>query len=500
MLDLKTFSFQVENNSMLYQDYVSKLLDYRKILFYLLEDLMNPQNFSPKAMELKNALDKIQIENTNISIAEFFEGKFLKAKILENFVDQIFLQPALFEINFDSPPSSAQKLWLKTLLVHDFFYYGPITFLLLSSVIEKFESLKTNPLWLFLLEMVDPSQILEVRVNNASTIFFETKNKHCFWPISFVSNDQVQTIIERIIIETNSMNKSTIKLNASSPIADFEHVVGFIRCSALIPPAAQDPFLTLRVHPEDPYSLDDLQNFGMLDSKIKYFLTALQKSGATVAIAGTMGSGKTTLLSALAELWPENNGRKATIEDTPELRPKIRDLIKMRTLEYGHKDPNNISVAKLGKACKRHSVRYVVLSEARDSSAWDILQLSQSILGSLMTFHYTLRSDRFLVDQALNTLTALCRQHPLAPPGDEIKHLISSMIQILILVEQNPIDKHRRITNIFQIIGFDEMNGGHFKYVELFNYSPDKGFTLINMPKDILDYFKNKGVNYQASC
>jgi len=169
----------------------------------------------------------------------------------------------------------------------------------------------------------------------------------------------------------------------------------------------------------------------------------------------------------------------------------------MRTIEYERDDLKNIDVTRLTKACKRHSVRYVVLSEARDGAAWEILQLSQAILGTLLTFHYTLRSNKYLVDQALNTLVALCKQHPLAPAGDDIKYLIADMVQILILVEQSPLDNLRRLIKIYYITGFDSMNGGHFKSVELFSFDETNGFHKVNVCSEFEDYLSLKGVAYK---
>ena len=170
----------------------------------------------------------------------------------------------------------------------------------------------------------------------------------------------------------------------------------------------------------------------------------------------------------------------------------------MRTIEYENSELRNIDVTRLTKACKRHSVRYVVLSEARDSSAWEILQLSQAILGCLMTFHYTVRSNKFLVDQALNTLVALSKQHPLAPVGEDIKHQIASIVQILLLIEQDPVDNLRRVIKIYYVTGYDELNGGHFKATELFAFNKDeRNFEKVNISKDFEDYLAMKGVEYK---
>ena len=472
------------------QGHLERALYYRKQLYPLIDAHLSPQNSSLEAQRLQKKLEEI-IE------PELYQAKYVKAKILANFIEEIFSNLSKFTLRFDQAPSVNDKVWTRLLLIYDFIYYGPTTLLSISSILARTEDLSANPLYQLLAENINYQQVTEIRVNNHKDIYYEAASKIYKWTVPFLSNEQLVNIIERIISENNLLNNASNTINSSSPIADFEHPCGYIRGSAVVPPAAEAPILTLRIHPGEPYVLNDLVNFGMLSDDMKQFLVAAQQAGTTIAIAGTMGSGKTTLLSALSEFWGADKGRKATIEDTPELRPRIDDLIKLRTIEYDGDNLKNIDVTRLTKACKRHSVRYVVLSEARDGSAWEILQLSQSILGTLMTFHYTLRSDKYLGDQALNTLVALCKQHPLAPEGDDMKHLVASMVQILILVEQSPLDNIRRIIKIYYVTGFDAMNGGHFKSVELFSHSPERGFYKVNVCSEFESYLKLKGVEYK---
>ncbi len=477
------------------QGRLERALAYRAAIYPVLEAILDPQNKSLEAQSLQRDFERsASLAAKPSSAKELYAIKRQKSIVLAAFIDKVMLSPSRFGLSFAQPPSQQDKLWTKTLLIYDLLYYGPITVLALSKLLAIDEDLRLNPMAQLMQDLAHSYQVNEIRVNQASDIFFESGSKIFTWPIPFLSDSHLQLVIDRMISESNLLYNAAISLNSSQPIADFEHPCGYIRGAAMIAPAAEHPFLTLRLHPESPYSLDDLMALNMFDSQIMEFLKACQLAGTTIVIAGTMGSGKTTLLSALAEHWPVE-GRKATIEDTPELRPRIADLVKMRTIERDQF--KNIDVACLTKACKRHSVRYVVLSEARDYSAWEILQLSQAILGSLMTFHYTLRGTRYLVDQALSALVALCKQHPLAPSGEDLKHQIASMVQILILIEQDPIDSIRRIVRIYHVLGYDELNGGHFKALELFSYqSSVNNFRLENSSKEFEEYLKSKGINY----
>lgn len=475
--------------------HLAKALSLRLSIYPVLMNYLNAQNFSKEAQVLQKQLEMTKSEGQDAKEI-LFSSKRAKAEVLAKFINQLFVEPQYFGLQFDIAPTANDRDLTRILLIYDVLYYGPITILFFSKILRHYENLDHNPLYLLLRQTVDYQQITEIRVNSFKDIYYEAANNIFEWSIPFISTQHFINVIERMISENNLINNSSVSINPALPIVDFEHPCGYIRGAAVIPPVSEDPFLTLRVHPSDPFKLSDLVDFGMLSHEMQDFLIACQQAGTTIAIAGTMGSGKTTLLSALSEYWP-NRGRKATIEDTPELRPTIDDLVKMRTIDYDRSDLKNIDVTRLTKACKRHSVRYVVLSEARDGSAWEILQLSQAILGCLMTFHYTLRSDKFLVDQALNTLAALCKQNPLSPKGEDLKYLIADMLQILILVEQSPQDNLRRVIKIYYITGYDELHGGHFKYIELFGFDKQSGFLLANISKEFEAYLQQRGVNYR---
>ena len=73
------------------------------------------------------------------------------------------------------------------------------------------------------------------------------------------------------------------------------------------------------------------------------------------------------------------------------------------------------------------------------------------------------------------------------------------MVQILLLIEQDSVDHTRRVIKVYYITGFDEMNGGHFKYVEMFEYSKDPenpGFRKKNSCPEFEEYLRMKGVHY----
>ena len=229
----------------------------------------------------------------------------------------------------------------------------------------------------------------------------------------------------------------------------------------------------------------------MFDHKIHLFLKAIQAAGLSVAIAGTMSTGKTTLLSSLIKEWQAND-RKALIEDTSEIESEIDNLIQLKI----QKTENKSNIKNLIKACKRHSVKYVALSEARDGDAWEIIQLAQNIYGTLMTYHYTVRDSHRKVNDALNNLAYLCSLNPESPDIAEIKSQIASNIKVLILLKQNTLTGKRVIDSIHFINKAVFSSITEFSSTEIFRYE-DERFLLINKIQELEAYFKEKGVEYK---
>ena len=282
-----------------YQAQLYRVLEFRKLCYPVLSELLDPQR---SKHPLVQEYVKSQL-NPKCSIDDFYADKDRKASVLAKLIDEIFESALEYGLEFAASPSTSDRAWTKQLLIYDLLYYGPVTLLFMERIISKFQTLSSNPVKAFIDKQVHGGLINEVRVNDFEQIYFEANNKVYDFEISFISNEHLQQVIERMISENNILNNSSININSSSPIVDFEHPCGFVRGAAVIPPASESPLVTLRVHPSSPYTLVDLQERGMLDYKIYDFLKACQQAGTTMAIAGTMGSGKTTLLSALSELW-----------------------------------------------------------------------------------------------------------------------------------------------------------------------------------------------------
>ena len=92
------------------------------------------------------------------------------------------------------------------------------------------------------------------------------------------------------------------------------------RVNAVIHPVAiGGPFLTIRRFSKEPYTVDDLINFGTITPQVAHFLDACVRGQLNTVISGGTGTGKTTMLNVVSSFIPDDD-RIVTIEDAKELR------------------------------------------------------------------------------------------------------------------------------------------------------------------------------------
>jgi pilus assembly protein CpaF len=157
--------------------------------------------------------------------------------------------------------------------------------------------------------------VTEVMVNAHDVIFVEREGRLERAEAGFVDNAHLLRIIDKIVSQVGR------RVDESSPMVDARLPDGS-RVNAIIPPLAlKGPTLTIRKFSRDPYTMDDLINFGSLNPQAAQFLAACVKGKLNVLISGGTGTGKTTMLNALSSFVPGDE-RIVTIEEAAELQLK----------------------------------------------------------------------------------------------------------------------------------------------------------------------------------
>src|SRR5207244_5350722 len=101
------------------------------------------------------------------------------------------------------------------------------------------------------------------------------------------------------------------------------------RVNAIIAPLAiGGPFLTIRKFARDPYTVEDLINFGSFSPLVARFLEACVHGRLNIIVSGGTGTGKTTALNVLSSFIPEDE-RIVTVEDAKELQLHQQHVLPM---------------------------------------------------------------------------------------------------------------------------------------------------------------------------
>lgn len=299
-------------------------------------------------------------------------------------------------------------------LIDDVTGYGPI-----------------NPL------LLDPD-ITEVMVNGPYKIYVEKHGKVKLTPIKFRDNDQVMNVIDKIVSPLGR------RIDESSPMVDARLPDGS-RVNAIIPPLALNgPSITIRKFSKDPYTIENLIEFGTITREMAQFLDACVKAKLNIFISGGTGSGKTTTLNVLSSFIP-NDERIITIEDSAELQLSQDHVVSLEARPANMEGKGAVTIRHLVKNSLRMRPDRIVIGEVRGEEALDMLQaMNTGHDGSLATGHAN--SPRDMIAR-LETMVLMAG---IELPIKAIRQQIAGGID-LIIQQSRLKDGSRKIVNITEV-------------------------------------------------
>ncbi len=284
--------------------------------------------------------------------------------------------------------------------------------------------------------------VTEVMVNAADQIYIEREGKIERTPISFVDNAHLLRIIDKIVSQVGR------RIDESSPMVDARLPDGS-RVNAIIPPLAlKGPTLTIRKFSRDPYTIDDLINFGSLTPKAAQFLAACVKGKLNILISGGTGTGKTTTLNAMSAFIPGDE-RIVTIEDAAELQLQQEHVITLESRPPNIEGQGEVRIRELVRNALRMRPDRIIVGEVRGAETLDMLQaMNTGHEGSLTTIHANSPRD------ALSRLETLVMTGGVELPHRAIREQIASAFDLLVQI-QRLVDGSRRITAISEVLGME---------------------------------------------
>lgn len=307
----------------------------------------------------------------------------------------------------------------------------------------------------------------------------------------FRSESDYRNFVSRLLNEDNKQLDQ-----GEHKIVDAE-VYG-IRINAIHPIISSKGItLTLRKHSEDPITLENMVDHGMLTQMMADFCKMTIRGALNGCVAGVTGSGKTTFLKAVFEASlgngdpnyyeDKNMNRVITVEDTPELFLRVPHTVALHTMQTGE-EKTTIDLRGLNIASLRMKPHYIIVGEIRGVEAASYVEAAATGHSSWTSIHAgTVWSgiDRF-VDKYGMVMPNLS--------NEAVERIIGSSVNLFFMVDNIP-GVGRRITAIHELVFDHDTNRVQVNDIVRFEY--EKGFVWHNtLSNESIDMMLRRGVSH----
>lgn len=310
-------------------------------------------------------------------------------------------------------------------------------------------------------QFLNDESVSEVMVNGDDAIYIERGGKLVLTDVSFVSNDHLRRVIERIV------SKIGRRIDESSPMCDARLPDGS-RVNAIIPPlAVKGPALTIRKFSKEKLQVQDLINFKAFTQETADFLKACVLGKLNIIVSGGTGTGKTTMLNILSGFIPDDE-RIVTIEDAVELQLRQRHVVTLETRPPNVEGKGAVHIRDLLKNSLRMRPDRIVVGECRGGEALDMLQaMNTGHDGSLSTVHANNARD------SLARIETMVLMAGMDLPVRAIREQVASAVHVIVQLTRLR-DGSRRVTQVTELVG---MEGDRITLADIFKFNFDAGFT-----------------------
>jgi pilus assembly protein CpaF len=225
------------------------------------------------------------------------------------------------------------------------------------------------------------------------------------------------------------------------------------------------------------------------------FLKAVARGKSTFVVSGPTGAGKTTMLQAMSHFFDPND-RIVVIEETPELRLPLGDVVYLRaTLERPGMNPSEIySLAFWTRQANRMRMDRVIVGETRggEMAEW-LIAANSGAEGSATTVHAD--SPRRTLDKMLG----LASRANGAMSEEQLRREIAATVDII--VQCALVDGRHIISGIEEIANTVTHQTGQILSNPIFSYDRGRGAHVVKgRPSDeFIARLGNRGVPLNAS-
>ncbi|UCG35860.1 MAG: Flp pilus assembly complex ATPase component TadA [Candidatus Omnitrophota bacterium] len=289
-------------------------------------------------------------------------------------------------------------------------------------------------------DLIRDPDITDIMVNNKNEIYVEKKGKLSLTSKRFISNDQVKTVIDRIIAPIGR------RIDESSPYVDARLPDGS-RVNAIIPPLSlTGPTITIRKFRKERFTVEELIQYSSLSKEMGDFLKAAVLSRKNMIVSGGTGSGKTTVLNVLSSFIPDNE-RIITLEDAAELKLSQNHWVRLESRPPNIEGKGAITIRDLFRNTLRMRPDRIIVGECRGMESLDMLQaMNTGHDGSLTTIHANSTHD------VLVRLDSLILMSGVELPLRSIREMVASAIDLIVHTARLS-DGSRKVVQITEVAG-----------------------------------------------
>ncbi len=325
----------------------------------------------------------------------------------------------------------------------------------------------------------DPD-INEIMVNGPDRVYVERRGVIELTDVTFGDEAHLRRIIDKIVSEVGR------RVDEATPMVDARLPDGS-RVNVVVPPLAiGGPFLTIRRFSVDPYTVDDLVNFGTLTPGVARFVEACVQGKLNMMISGGTGTGKTTLLNVVSSFIPESE-RIVTIEDAKELQLCQEHVLALESRPSNIEGRGQVTIRDLVRNALRMRPDRIVVGEVRGAETLDMLQaMNTGHEGSITTVHANTPRD------ALARLETMTLMAGLDLPLRAIREQVASALDVVVhLVRMR--DGSRRVSQVSEVVG---MEGDVIVLQDIFLFDYGMG---VDAEGQTLGHLKSTGIRPKFS-
>lgn len=300
-----------------------------------------------------------------------------------------------------------------------------------------------------LLGLIADDECSEVLCNGPNDIMYKTRGQR-FHASNIRFEDPVtyHRVLNEVVLPyvdtPDRIDGSTVLVEGQMEMPSGEQGIPpmVARVHILAPPLVSLAKVTIAKKARYELTLDDMAARGAMTPAMADFLKSAAHARLTMVVSGPTGAGKTTLLQAISRHFDQND-RVVVIEDTPELKLSVADVVYLcSSSQRPGQDPSTLVTTEwLVKAANRMRMDRVVVGECRggEIAEW-LIAANSGAEGSATTVHAD--SPR----RALDKILALASKGSTGTEESTLRREIASTLDLV--VQASLVDGRHVITAI----------------------------------------------------